>query len=525
PLVSIPRADVFRFGEARRAVLRDVRWTVRDGEAWAVVGSGDLEGKAALLDTLLGHTRLAPPSPPPGGLFPLFDSSRPSHEQVTYVAFSHRPRGSGGAFYDYTARYGAVRDEDKLTLRQTLLTGAQIADPRAFEEWIEKLGLGGLLDLPRVALSNGQTRRTRIVQALLTRPALLILDEPLTGLDVQMRPALLKLLQKLHVARAPRVIMGLRPQDPVPDWVSHVALVRDGEVQTGFKEDILAEQAENVLAYSVSPRSNRTPAPHTKQLRRALVDMGDVNVKYQTRHVLKNINWTIRAGDRWHLQGANGSGKTTLLAVLTGDHPQSYTQRSPSLLSLFGLPRSRYPTPVLRARIGTVSPELTNAWPRARQMTVREAIGTGFDGGFVPLGVRGVGMGLGGALSVQEQAWREARVEEMLLGLGPHTWIAEPTGADELEVFAETNFGDLPAGAQAIVLLMRALAGAPPVVILDEAWAGMNEGMVKAAKRFLREGGVTVDQAVVVVSHWEGEVPWNVEDGVKRFRLEDGNGK
>ena len=53
-------------------------------------------------------------------------------------------------------------------------------EPCNFEEWIEKLGLGELLDLPRVALSNGQTRRARIIKALLARPALLILDEPLS---------------------------------------------------------------------------------------------------------------------------------------------------------------------------------------------------------------------------------------------------------------------------------------------------------------------------------------------------------
>jgi hypothetical protein len=34
--------------------------------------------------------------------------------------FAHRTRASGGAFYDYTAQYGAVRDEDRVTLRQSM---------------------------------------------------------------------------------------------------------------------------------------------------------------------------------------------------------------------------------------------------------------------------------------------------------------------------------------------------------------------------------------------------------------------
>jgi energy-coupling factor transporter ATP-binding protein EcfA2 len=194
-----------------------------------------------------------------------------------------------------------VRDEDKLTLRETLFADTPIMDTRAFDEWVEKLGLGELLDLPRVALSNGQMRRARIVKALLRHPALLILDEPLSepvrfytadwvpdlhvaGLDVQMRPALLHLLQKMHSARNPRVIMGLRLQDPVPEWVSHVALVLDGRVQTGLKGEVLAEKAEKALAQPALPQQN-TALQHGQQEREVVVDMKHVNVKYHTRHV------------------------------------------------------------------------------------------------------------------------------------------------------------------------------------------------------------------------------------------------
>ena len=58
----------------------------------------------------------------------------------------------------------------------------------------------------------------------------------------------------------------------------------------------------------------------------------------------------------------------------------------------------------------------------------------------------------------------------------------------------------------------------PPLVLLDEAWAGMDEGMVSAARRYLRhDGGLKEGQACVVISHWEDEVPWGWEDGVRRL--------
>jgi hypothetical protein len=145
--------------------------------------------------------------PPPGGPLPsLLLRSRPINEAVYLVSFAYRSRASGGAFYDYTARYGAVRDEDRVTLRQSMFPeesglvqdsiehffvdkshhGLEDATlriekrARRFEELTEKLGLKQLLDLPLVALSNGQTRRARIVKALLDQPEILLLDEPLS---------------------------------------------------------------------------------------------------------------------------------------------------------------------------------------------------------------------------------------------------------------------------------------------------------------------------------------------------------
>ncbi len=163
-------------------------------------------------------------------------------------------------------------------------------------------------------------------------------------------------------------------------------------------------------------------------------------------------------------------------------------------------------------------------------MNVWEAIATGFDGGFVPLGPRGLGVGLYGELSESERTWRSDRVWEVLRRLGPHTWNGTDLGAraesgeESAQEFGQRPFATLPVGAQSMVLLMRALVGRPSLVLLDEVWSGMDEGMVRAAREYLRGDGIGEEQAGIVVSHWEDEVPWGVEDGVKRFRLEEGEG-
>ncbi|KAJ6493285.1 P-loop containing nucleoside triphosphate hydrolase protein [Mycena sanguinolenta] len=574
-VLNIPKANVYRFGDANSLstpVFRDLEWSVKVNESWAVVGSGSGE-KSSAFDMLMGNLRIHPPPPPPLGLFPFLAArDLDPHRSLALVSFANK-RTIGGAFYDYTARYGAVRDEDRITLRQSMFpemiddlkARTRISlDPPAtteqkelFENLVERMGLGSLLDLPRIALSNGQTRRARILKALLGKPRLLLLDEPLTGLDVENRAAVLKILQELHAACDPHIIIGLRMQDAVPDWITHLAVVGAGQVRTGskdammqYKVQILEQNARKDDAASAQTQSG----PSTKTAGEPVVEMKNVSVTYGPRRVLKNITWMIRKGERYHLQGANGSGKTTLLSLLTGDHPQSYTQRPSSPesarhLLLFNTPRHRLATPHIHARIGLFTPELFDAFPRRSPgMSVWEAIGTGFHGGFVSLGRDGLGTtdASGRELSEEERRWRVGRCWSVLEALGPGAgrWgaasepsasssashiPAPPSGTEPdptLLAFAQAKFPSLPVGAQRMALLMRALVGRPPLVLLDEVWSGMDEGMVRTAHAYLRrggeEGGVTGEQAVVVVTHLEEEVPWGPRDGVRRVLLRDG---
>lgn len=100
-----------------------------------------------------------------------------------------------------------MRDGDRQTLRETLfpelvekirraelnltekptegVEGSEVRDQEVLLEWlIEKLDLRRLLDLPMIALSNGQTRKARIVKTLVgqlgVRPELVLLDEGLS---------------------------------------------------------------------------------------------------------------------------------------------------------------------------------------------------------------------------------------------------------------------------------------------------------------------------------------------------------
>ncbi len=355
----------------------------------------------------------------------------------------------------------------------------------------------------------------------------------IAGLDAKSRAILLALLEELKKEpTSPHVIIGLREQDPLPDWTTHVALIEDGgKVHTGRKEDVyptLFTPAAPLASPAASSDLPNSQSPSYKERTKGtpLLDMAGVTVQYGPRTVLASIRWTVRANSRWHLIGENGAGKTTLLALLTGEHPQSYTQSDS--LRLFDRPRAEWATPLLHRRIGRVSPELFNAYPRRHNLSVWDAIGTGFDGGFVPKGARRVGVAEDGTPLVegsQEEEWRVARMHEVMRNLGPSRWHTHPDTVTDDKFFGK-SFAGLTPGEQSMVLLMRALVGAPSLVLLDEAWAGMDKAMVQAAHRYLRDGGggLTEEQACIVVSHWEDEVPWSHEHGVERFRLDGGEG-
>jgi ABC-type multidrug transport system ATPase subunit len=122
-----------------------------------------------------------------------------------------------------------------------------------------------------------------VVELILAKPPGII--ALLAGLDVNTRPTLLSVLQSLHETCKPRIIMGLRMQDPVPDWISHVALVRGGTVATGTKDEILSKHAD----HHAREAEHRTASTTQSYLQPGLehckpvVGMKNVNVSYDTR--------------------------------------------------------------------------------------------------------------------------------------------------------------------------------------------------------------------------------------------------
>lgn len=157
---------------------------------------------------------------------------------IKYVGFSSKalndaPGGVRGAYL--SARYESRREETDWSLGQYLRGetelnpsqkhGGPVIDAPLYDSILDKLRLRELIKLPVSHLSNGQTRRARIAKALLDRPRLLLLDDPFMGLDPPTLVGLSPVLRDFAEHSSPKILLGLRPQDPIPEWITHVVYI------------------------------------------------------------------------------------------------------------------------------------------------------------------------------------------------------------------------------------------------------------------------------------------------------------
>lgn len=101
----------------------------------------------------------------------------------------------------------------------------------------------------------------------------------IAGLDVEHRPRLLEILQSLHRDRKPRILLALRSHDPIPDWISHVVLVRGNKAIAGLKDQVLHDFEPATLSRSTPSDTKQTVQGEV------LIEMKHVNVQYGPRTV------------------------------------------------------------------------------------------------------------------------------------------------------------------------------------------------------------------------------------------------
>ncbi|MDQ1038772.1 zinc transport system ATP-binding protein [Streptomyces sp. V3I8] len=212
PVISL-RSVTAELGS--RPVLRGIDLTVHRGEVVALLGANG-SGKSTAVRTVIGQV------PVTGGEVELFGTPRRRFRDWARVGYvPQRTTAAGGVPATVTevvssgrlsrARFGVLRKEDREAVRHAL----------------ELVGLADRARDSVDALSGGQHQRVLIARALASAPELLIMDEPMAGVDLASQEVLARTLRE-QVAAGTSVLLVLHELGPLEPLIDRAVVLRDG---------------------------------------------------------------------------------------------------------------------------------------------------------------------------------------------------------------------------------------------------------------------------------------------------------
>ncbi|GGM62914.1 putative spermidine/putrescine transport system ATP-binding protein [Halarchaeum rubridurum] len=214
-----------------------VSFTVGDGEVLGVLGPSGC-GKTTTLRSIAGFET------------PTSGTIRFDDDEVTHVPPENR--NVGLVFQEYALF-------DNMTVAENVAFGPKMrgVDKTARREratdLLELLGIGGFEDRDPTTLSGGQQQRVGLARALAIEPSILLLDEPMTGLDAKLKTRLQREVGDLLAELDVTGLYVTHDQEEAMVMCDRVAVVNDGRVeQIGTPREIYEDPANDFVAEFVS---------------------------------------------------------------------------------------------------------------------------------------------------------------------------------------------------------------------------------------------------------------------------------
>lgn len=211
-IVQLNKVSI-RYGE--RTILSNLDWTVTRGEKWALSGENGA-GKSTLLSLICADN---------------------PQSYACDISLFGKKRGTGESIWEIKKHIGYVSPEMHRAYLKNLpaieIVASGLHDSIGLykrpkdeqlatcEWWMDIFGIGALRDKPFLQLSSGEQRLALLARAFVKDPELLILDEPLHGLDTYNRYRVKKIIEAFCRRRDKTLIMVTHYENELPDTITN----------------------------------------------------------------------------------------------------------------------------------------------------------------------------------------------------------------------------------------------------------------------------------------------------------------
>jgi zinc/manganese transport system ATP-binding protein len=230
-ILSLDAVHVWLSG---REVLHDVRFTVYSGEFTGLIGSNGA-GKTTIFRVILG---LQAPT-------------------AGRVLIDGRPRTRRNRLIGYVPQKILLDPDMPLRARDVVALGVDgdrfgIPLPSArrrqlVDDMLEAVDAQSFGDARVGNLSGGEQQRVLIAHALISRPRLLLLDEPLANLDIRSEQEVVGLLARIAKEQQIAVLISAHEMNPLLPVMDRIVYVADGRAASGTTDEVVREEVLSAL--------------------------------------------------------------------------------------------------------------------------------------------------------------------------------------------------------------------------------------------------------------------------------------
>src|SRR4030067_50021 len=229
---------IIRFSHAtiayqRRTALTDINLEIFQGEFVGIIGPNG-SGKTTMLKSILGLIR------PTHGSVQIFDCA------------CHKLRCRHKAKIGYIPQKGQIDPNFPVTVMETVMMGRYSSigllrrpakrDRELVLNALKEVEMDGYRDTPLGHLSGGQQQRGMIARALAPEPAVLLMDEPTTGIDIPTQQSMIHLISDLHRNLALTVLLVTHDINMISPHVDRLSLLNAQLFAVGPPAEVLSQK-------------------------------------------------------------------------------------------------------------------------------------------------------------------------------------------------------------------------------------------------------------------------------------------